>query len=46
MLTFFSYAHLYALFDEMSIQIFCPFFEWAVCFDAVKCHKLFVDFGD
>ena len=42
----FSYAHLYALFAEMSIQVFCPFLEWAICFHAVKCHKLFVDFGD
>ena len=39
-------GHLHVLFGEMSIQIFCPFFEWAVCFDAVKHHKLFVNFGD
>ena len=26
--------HLYVLFGEMSIQVFSPFFEWAVCFDS------------
>ena len=24
----------------------CLLFEWAVCFDAVKYHKLFLNFGD
>ena len=38
-------SHLY-VFGEMSIQVFCPFFEWVVCFDAVKHHVLFVNFGD
>ena len=26
---------MYVLFGEMSIQVSCPFLEWAVCFDAV-----------
>ena len=41
-----SIGNLYVFFGEMSIQVFCPFFEWAVCFDAVKRHELFVDFGE
>ena len=39
-------GHLYVLFREMSVQVFCPFFQWVVCFDAIKCLKLFVNFGD
>ena len=38
--------HLYVFFGEMSILIFCPFFDWVVCFEAVKCHELFVNCGD
>ena len=30
----------------MCILVFCPFFEWVVCSDAIKHHKLFVNFGD
>ena len=41
-----SFGHLYVLFREMSIQVFCLFFEGAVCFAAIKHHKLFVNFGD
>ena len=26
----------------MSIQVFCSFFEWVVCFDAVKHPEVFV----
>ena len=39
-------GHLFILFGEMFIQVFCPVFGWVVCFDAVKCHRLFVNFGD
>ena len=30
-----SLGHLYVLFEEMSVQVFCPFFDWVACFDAV-----------
>ena len=30
----------------MSIWVFCPFFKWVFCFDAIKYHKLIVNFGD
>ena len=36
-------AILYILPGEMSILVFCPFFVWAACFDAM-CHKLFLKF--
>ena len=38
-------AYLF-IFGEMSFQVFCPFFEWIVYFDAVRCLKMFVNFGD
>ena len=25
-------GHLYVFFGEISIQVFCPFFDWVVCF--------------
>ena len=28
-------GHLYMFFGEMSIQVFCPFFNWVVWFFAV-----------
>ena len=37
---------VYVLFREMSIQVFCPLIECVVCFDVIKCLKLFVNFGD
>ena len=41
----FMYLLLSVYLGEMS-YVFCPFFEWIVCFDAAKCHKLFINFGD
>ena len=37
-------GHLYVLFRKVSVQAFCPLFEWVVCSDTIKCHKLFVNF--
>ena len=37
---------LYIFFGEISIQVFCPFFQWVVGFFAVELYKLFVYFGD
>ena len=30
-------GHLYVFFGEMSIQVFCPFFDWVVCFLILSC---------
>ena len=32
--------HLYIFFEEMFIQVFCPFFNWVVGFFAVELYKL------
>ena len=39
-----SVDHLYIFFGEMSIQVFCPFFNWVVGFFAVELYKLLVYF--
>ena len=40
-------GHLYIFFEEMSIQVFCPFFDWVVCFVLLNCMSCFgVYFGD
>ena len=39
-------SHLYVFLREMSIQVFCLFFNWIVCFFAVELYELFVYFGD
>ena len=31
-------GHLYVFFGEMSIYIFCPFFDWVVCGDGGCCY--------
>uniref|UniRef100_A0A8D1IKV5 Uncharacterized protein n=1 Tax=Sus scrofa TaxID=9823 RepID=A0A8D1IKV5_PIG len=40
------FGHLYIFPEEMSIQVFCPFFHWVVGFFAVELFKLFVYFRD
>ena len=37
-------GHLYIFLGEMSIHVFCPFFNWGVCFFAVELYMLFVYF--
>ena len=39
------FGHLYVLFGEISTYIFCPFFDWFVCFD-IELHELLVHFED
>ena len=40
-------GHPYVIFGEMSIQVFCPFFDWIVWgFVVVELHELFAYFGD
>ena len=34
------------LWRNVYLGLLTIFFEWAVCFDAVKCRELFVNFGD
>ena len=29
-------GHLYTFFEEMSIQVFCPFFNWIICLFVVE----------
>ena len=30
-------SHLYVFFGEMSVQVFCPLFDWVVCFPVLTC---------
>ena len=39
-------GNLYIFFGEMSIQVFCPFLDWVVCFFDIELHELLVYFGD
>ena len=39
-------GHLYIFLGEMSIQVFCPFFNWEVGFFAVELCKLLIYSGD
>ena len=36
--------HLYVFCGEMSIQVFCPFFDWVICYFDIEPHELFVNF--
>ena len=37
---------LYVLLGEVSIQVFCPFFNWIVCLPGVESYEFFIYFGD
>ena len=38
--------YLYVFLREMSVYVFCPFFDWVVCFFfVIELYKLFVYFG-
>jgi len=41
-----SVGPLYVFFGEMSVQVFCPLFDWVVCFSGIALHELLVYFGD
>ena len=43
---FMSLGHLYVFFVEMSIYVFCPFWDWVVCFFNIELHELLIYFGD
>ena len=33
---------LLAIFGEMSVYIFSPFFDWVVCFSGIELHILYI----
>ena len=39
-------SHLYVFFGEMSVYIFSPLFDWAVCFSDFELYELLVYFGN
>ena len=40
-------SHLYIFFGGMSVQVFCPLFDWVVCLlVGIELHELLVNFGD
>ena len=39
-------SHLYIFFEEMSVWVFCPFFEWVVWFLDIELYELFINLGD
>ena len=40
------FGHLYVFFVELSVYIFCPFFDGVVWFFGMELQKVFVNFGD
>ena len=39
-------GHLYIFFAEISVKVFCPFFNWVVCFSDIELYELLVYFGN
>ena len=39
-------SHLYVVFGEMSVHVFCPLFDWVVCFSGIELHGLLIYFED
>lgn len=35
-------CHLYVLFSETSVYIFCPFSNWIICFSTIEFKKFFI----
>ena len=42
---FMSLGPLYVFLGEVSVQVFCPFFNWVVCLPGVESCEFFIDFG-
>ena len=40
-----SMTHLYVLFEEVSIQVLCPFLNWIVWVFGIEFYKFFINFG-
>ena len=36
--------HLYVSSGEMSVEVFCPFFDWVVLLFGIELYELFVYF--
>ena len=41
-----SLGPLNVLFGEVSVQVFCPFFNWVFCLPGVESCEFFIYFGD
>ena len=41
-----SLGPLYVLLGEVSVQVFCPFFNWIVCLPGVESCEFLICFGD
>ena len=39
-------SYLYVFFGEMSVYVFCPLFDWVVCFSVIELHQLLAYFRD
>ena len=37
-------SHLYVFFEEMSVEVFFPLFDWVVCFSGFELYELLVCF--
>ena len=40
-----SVCHLYVFFGEVSVHVFCPFFDMIICFVCVEFEEFFLDLG-
>ena len=40
-----SLGPLYVFLGEVSVQVFCPFFNWVVCLPEVESCEFFIHFG-
>ena len=38
-----SISHLYVFFGEVSVHVFCPFFDMIICFVCVEFKEFFID---
>ena len=41
-----SLGPLYVFLGEVSVQVFCPFFNWVVCLPGVESCEFYIYFGD
>ena len=41
-----SLGPLYVLLEEVSVEVFCPFFNWVFCLPEVESCDFFMYFGD
>ena len=41
-----TFGHLYVVFGEKSVLVFCLLLNWVVCFFVVELYELFEYFGN